>query len=295
MEDHKPSILKTLSFFAAQDVALTTIEVRDFLLGQSRSGAVLRLSQIERELEKLITSKKVVSQDGLHTLISRAELIEKKKDHYTNALRLMRRARSWAAGLRHFPYVRAVAVSGSTAQLNASPMSDIDLFIIVEPGRMFFARLLVSAYFQILGMRRHGDYIAQRFCLNHYIASGLQMPQDRNEYTALLYRSFLTIFGYEHIRDFWFRNLPWIENFFQHNSPPDPPIERYPERSLAQLVLESVLDPFALLLERGARYFQKQRIIESEYVIVSDTQLSFHPDSKGQKVLRRFRDIQRSL
>jgi len=47
--------------------------------------------------------------------------------------------------------------------------SDIDLFIVAKSGRLFLVRIFVTLLFQVMGIRRHGDKVAGRFCLSFFV------------------------------------------------------------------------------------------------------------------------------
>ena len=250
------------------------------------------VNELSESLEELVPQK-AARLSGLFTILGRTDLFERRHFTYINTMKLFRKADRWATFLRHVPYVRAAAISGSAAQMNSSNKSDIDLFIITAPKRIFLARFLVSAYFQLLGMRRHSDKIVARFCLNHYVITGLQMPQDKNNYTAMEYSSFISLFGYEFIEEFFRINSPWINEYFLQPQLPQSHVFEHAKsrQSPIQKFLESIFAPFAAGLERLTAFFQKRRIHQSEFVIVSDTQLSFHPDSKGQRILGKYREV----
>ena len=83
--------------------------------------------------------------------------------------------------------MRGAALAGSQAQGVQKPGSDIDLLIIVEPKFLWLGRTVVTFYFQLLGTRRHGKKIADRFCLNHYLAGVKTIGELKNLYTAWEY------------------------------------------------------------------------------------------------------------
>lgn len=289
---HK-SIIRTLALFAAQDNAATLLEISGLLVRVYPEQKRPTLAEIQAALAGPLAPKTVFDH-GLYSLTSHAHTIALRREKYIHTMRLFKKARQWARVLRYMPFVRAAGISGSLAQMNGRATSDIDLFIITAPGKIFFTRLLVSAYFQIFGGRRHGKRIVGRFCLNHYITQSQRLESDHNLYTAMLYTSFIPVFGSPQLLDFWEHNLEWISEYFllPRQSLASHAFEEGKERtSSVQRILEILLSPFVFILEPAARFLQRRRIRESEFVTVSDSELSFHPDSKGQRILGRFRDI----
>ncbi len=292
MDQTDESILRTLCLFAAQDRAATLLDVRRYFIRTDSGQRLPEIIDLYNRLESGLGGA-VVGSGGLYALRVAEASITQRTGRYAKALGLMRRAKRFASGLRHLPFVRAAAISGSSAQLNARENSDIDLFIIVEPGRMFLARLFVSGYFQILGLRRHGARVAGRFCLNHYVAGAAYLPGDHTIYTALLYSSLLPVFGARQVAEFWRANQDWINDLFVQ--PDLPQSEAFPHTwasgSLLQRLLELLLLPLASFIEFFAKKIQTDRIRQSEYVIISQSELAFHPDSKGQRILAKYRDF----
>lgn len=290
------SVLRTLALFAAQEQAVTLLELRKALIrsrpGQTRPGLL--------ELENFIAEEmgdEVVGRGGLYALADFSHTIKTRADKYLSTTRLFKRAERFASGLRHLPYVRAAAISGSSAQMNAGAASDIDLFIIAAPGHIFTARFLVSAYFQILGMRRHGSKITGRFCLNHYVTSGAMLPEDHTVYTAMLYTSLLSLFGSSHVKAFWQKNLDWISHFFLEPQLPKPHSFEHTKADSSALAgaLEILFSPVSGIVEKFLGRLQRFRIHESRFVVVSPRELAFHPQSRGQKILARYEGILSSL
>lgn len=289
------SILKTLAFFAAIEHPLTALEIKNWLIRENVEQKKISLSAIEREILNL--DNKVIAQNGLFTLAGHEEYFQKRHFTYINSLKLMKKAKRFGGGLRHLPFVRAAALAGSVAWTNASEESDIDIFVITEPGRIYLARLFVSLYFQIFGGRRHGEKIKDRFCLNHYVATGKFMENDHNVYTALIYCNHTPIFGREEFEKIWNKNLPWMKEYLVDPGFPASHVFRYAEDkgSLIQRIFEIVLWPAAFIFEKLASYYQKKRVSQGPFVSVSQDELSFHPDSKGQRVLLKYRKLLENL
>ena len=251
----------------------------------------LLLAEIEQTIKSELVNK-VAHSRGLYFLRGRQALVDQRREKYRMSLLRFRKAKTHLRPLRFFPYLRAVALSGSQALLNVTADSDIDLLIITKKNRIWLARALVSLYFQVLGQRRHDQNIAGRFCLNHYVAEGRTLAEDRNLYTALEYANLLPVLGAENLAKFWQKN-PWIKEYLPAAASEaavpffDPPPRRASFRfSRLQKIFEISLD-FTLgpILNYTLGRYQKHRIRKQHYILVSDDELSFHPGSRGQQVL----------
>ena len=281
------SIYKTLAFFDAQDFPLTLPEIRNYLVKEPSGLAGNSLSEIKNALDTDLPNLAACKM-GLYFLAGREELVQGRRANYRISLKRFIKIRRYLYPLRYFPYLRAVAVSGSQALSHGEQASDIDLFIIISKGRIWLARGLVSLYFQILGQRRYGKNISDRFCLNHYVCEGHELVEDRNLYTAVEYSSLIPVLGCEQLEEFW-RGNGWIRDFLH-----DPQFQKQNqffkfEFSAARKVFEAVLDfTIAPFLNWLFGLYQKRRIKRQEYILVSDRELSFHPGSRGQQVLAKF-------
>jgi hypothetical protein len=89
-------------------------------------------------------------------------------ERYSLAEWKYRRARQAAGLLRWLPFVRMVAVCNNLAFNNSRSSADIDLFIIIRPGRMWLTRFLITLVTHLAKMRRHGNKITDRICLSFY-------------------------------------------------------------------------------------------------------------------------------
>lgn len=89
--------------------------------------------------------------------------------------RALQRSRLVAA----FPFVQAVMISGSLSKNYMEDGSDIDFFIVTEPGRLWVARTLLVAFKKIFLLNSHKD-----FCLNYFIDTDHLEIEDKNIFTA---------------------------------------------------------------------------------------------------------------
>lgn len=283
----KQAVLKTLIYFDIQDHPLTLIEVSKYLLRPEMGNTgTFKLSEILEVLENLTN---VQNFRGFYHFVGRQSIADKRWKSTLYSTPRMNRAQRFLPFLRHLPFVRAVAVSGSEAINNSGQNSDIDLLILVAPKRIWLARVLVTAYFQVLGIRRHGKHIANRFCLNHYVEQQKELTYDLNVYTATEYVSLIPYFGGANIYAFQKKNLHWISKYLiqpmleQKETPPASAFQKIPETLLGNVLGDA--------LERMVGSIQKRRIRNERNIVIEKDELSFHPESKGQSVIRKFESL----
>lgn len=282
------SVYKTLVFFDALEMPLTALQIQDYLLADKKLPRQVSLSEILSALDGELRGR-VVGTGSIYYLPGREEFAKAAiQERYRISLQRLRKAQRFLRGLRHVPYVRAAAISGSLALLNSKPASDIDLFIIVKKNRIWLARVLVSGYFQILGQRRHGRFISDRFCLNHFVTEELAVSRDKDLFTAVSYASMLPAFGAAVVSRFWQKN-PWLRDFLhapvleETNTFFALPPSRW-QRGV-EFVSDWTVGP---LLNRLFGWYQRRRIRLQDDIIVNDDELSFHFATRGKTVLARF-------
>jgi predicted nucleotidyltransferase len=281
------AILETVRYFDVQDHCLTPLDISKYLLKiPDLPDRPYSIYEIIEELEGSLKDQ-VQSHQGFYFLTGREELVTKRLHNNFYATKRLKRMKRYLPFVRHIPYVQAVGVGGSEALNNSKEGSDIDLLVITNNNRIWLARLFVTTYFQFLGMRRYKSNVADRFCLNHYLAEEKELSEDHNLYTAVEYASIVPYYGSDVLHRFHQKNYSWIKNFlaqphFVRNDTPEP--SRF--KKITEAVLDSTIgDP----LNAFVGYFQRKKIQPLEHIIISDDELSFHPDSKGRRVLAKYK------
>ncbi len=81
---------------------------------------------------------------------------------------------SWIPGLKMVAVCDSLSMYATKTPEEAKKLkwtqgSDIDLFIITAPNRLWYVRVVVTIIFQLLWVRRHWDKVKDRFCLSFFI------------------------------------------------------------------------------------------------------------------------------
>lgn len=281
-------VLKTLRYFDVQDRPLTLVEIHLYLLGPLVDELVGIGSSESKILEVLEgeLANEIESEQGFYCLRGRRQIITQRLANNYYSVRRLKRARKYLPLARFAPFVRAVALSGSEALTTSKENSDIDILLFVLPGKIWSARLFVTIFYQAMGIRRHGKYVANRFCLNHYIGGLPEISNDNNVYTAIEYAALVPFVGGDLVSNFQKTNSQWIRSYL----PNFKVIGRQPTtrpwlQKFAEFLLSAAI---GRAFESTTRWFQKKRIIAQEHIILEANELSFHPGSKGQQVLKKF-------
>ncbi|MDD5527378.1 MAG: hypothetical protein PHO56_00155 [Patescibacteria group bacterium] len=251
-------IIKSLIFLDIFDYPLTAMEIWRFLpvraeLGETvnilssfviptearlaRSGGIPFVppeSAIGEKRDPSASAAAAYARDdkeknGFYFLSGREELIEKRREFVSLAESKFKIAKR-AAWLLHFiPGVKMIALCNN---FYYRPESDIDFFIVLEQGRMWLGRALVTAALHLFRLRRHGKKIANRICLSFYITEdnlnlekiALKSAKDgepaavADPYLAYWLAFLKPIYGQECYDLFWQANV-WLNNYFPNILP----------------------------------------------------------------------------
>ena len=301
----KYRVLATLRFFDLQETPLTLWEVGRFLLDDPEvmSGRLDKNFELINSAERKKATASVPLGDvleclntqcggeventlGYYHLPGRSDIARRRWSNYFYGSKREKRAKTFLPFLKHMPFVRGVAIGGSQALGQQKESSDIDLFIVSEPGFMWLVRTLISLYFQLFGMRRHGQKISNRFCLNHYVAGYKQVDRERNLYKAMEYSRLRPAVYAQGIREFLKANEYWIRAFLPNATFDGKSFE---SPSIFQRAGEFLLKNFfGRSLDKTLGFFQRLKIRQDEFTFVLKDELSFHPHSQHRLLLSKF-------
>lgn len=298
----KNRILSTLRFFELQDWPLTLFELHRFLvadiktlrarvnteyeiIGEDTKNESVDIAEV---LHCLGTEcqKEVESLNGFYCLKGKTELVRKRLENYSFGITREKSIRKYTWFIKYIPFIRGVALGGSQAMGRQASGSDIDLLIITDKDFLGLARSLITGFFQILGVRRHGKYVANRFCLNHYLVGPKVITELKNLYSAMEYGRLRPLVYGEIISLFQNNNAFWIKQCFPNW---EPALALKTSQSRIQKALEKIFtNRFGLTLEKFVKSWQVARIKKEKFILVENDELSFHPESKQGPLLSAF-------
>ncbi len=207
----------------------------------------------------------------------------------------LRKAEKWLPLLRHIPGVRAVFVCNSVAFGTADQNSDIDILIVTAANRMWVARIFCTLFLQLLGLRRHGNKIAGRFCLSFFVSeAALDFEkialQPHDPYLAFWVAALFPVFGQgvatkiaDQNRAFVLRTIGAQIRFAR----------ALPAISECNSKLQNILEVLfgkrwniffkKIFLPRAMR--KKAQLADSSGIILSDVMLKFHNNDRRRDFL----------
>lgn len=293
------NIIAVLSYFDLFDYPLTLSEIQKLIPGNINN---------EQAIKKILTkNNNIESVNDYYFLKGRSHIVPIRQNRAHICEKLWKKVKRFVPLLQMVPFVRMVAVCNTLAFGSATEHSDIDLFIVTQKNRIFIARTLSTLLFSLLGIRRHGQKIAGRFCLSFYATEEalnlepIAIPND----IYLLYwiKTLQPIFGSSTHEKFDQENK-WVERFFPSQDKVTSTkifsrlgplkeifllkIQKSQEWLLKGKVGDFLEEKLYQMQLRRHHYNQKNLTAESS-IIISKSILKFHNIDRRQEYLGKFR------
>lgn len=162
-KDINIALIKTIVFFDLFNYPLTTYELWRYL---SISSSYLK---IHKFLDNLKKEGKISEKQGFYFLPNREELINYRQKRYHFANRKINKAKRVAKLFSYIPWLRFVALSNLIGRHNMRDGSDIDLFIICQPNRLWLTRFFCAGLMKVLNKRPTKGNKRDKICLSFYV------------------------------------------------------------------------------------------------------------------------------
>lgn len=287
------SIQKTLAYFDQFLYPLSAWELYQWLWqppAVAWADFVIQLEQMEEQ-------GTVASKNGWYFLPGSELTVAERSQNFLvreKKLTLARQATRWLALI---PFVEGILVCNTVAAGWPKPDSDIDLFVLVMPRRLWLTRWLFTAVTALLNKRRHGKVIADHLCLSFYTTSAafnLSEVRVRQPDIYLTYwiHQLVPIFVHEKVYGDFLRANAWTKSFLPHS---EPELNYQKMIQWPRLVwfikkgLEKIVEYIGgTWLEKMCRHYQIQRMNkrahgQPPHVVISDSMLKFHEADRREE------------
>lgn len=293
------SVLATLAYYDVLNYPLTSFEVwKHLLISDGEAGSEpVSLATILSVLDALRREGRIHTQHGFWFLPHCESLVSERIHKEKRAVPKLKRAARLARWCSFIPYVRMIALTGSLSMKQGERGSDWDFFVVMRQGGIWTGRFLLTLWLTLLGQRRHADKVADRACLNYYLADGNLAIPLQDVFSSHEYRFLYPVVGPDTFRVFELANrwmLRYRPNFLPTVAAPW--FLRRPSHLALRLqkIFESII-PLSLIEPWLAR-FQKRMIeknpkthLAGGYITATDEALIFLPEPKGPRVFEAFK------
>jgi hypothetical protein len=190
------AILKTLIYFDIFDYPLSEKEIKNFL-GYDISHEIFTSALLQLSFDKMI-----FRLGEFYSLQNNRHRAEERMQGNLRAQPLLAKAAKIGAFLYKFPYVRAVAVSGSLSKNYADRKADIDYFIITQANRLWVARTILHLFKKFTFLVGKENF----FCMNYFVDEEDLIIPEKNIYTAVEIVTLLPLAGTFTLNKFFEKN-----------------------------------------------------------------------------------------
>jgi hypothetical protein len=220
------SILKTLAYFDIFRYPLLEAEIRQFL-----DIPVITIA-LEHTIKNLVEKQRIFRLGEFYSLRNDQSLAEYRKKGNDRAKHLLKKGMRIADFLYHFPFVKAVGISGSLSKNFADPKADIDFFIITSKNRLWVARSILHLYKKLTYLAGRQNY----YCMNYFVDETALNIEQRNIYTATEIKTLLPVKGKIAFENF-FRINEWSDEFL-----PVYPAQQLPQEKKAAIKFKQLIE-----------------------------------------------------
>ncbi|MDO8367098.1 MAG: hypothetical protein Q7T20_09890 [Saprospiraceae bacterium] len=284
------AILQTLAYFEVFSYPLSEEEVFTFCTEISTTR-----EEVSKNLQTLVKQGFAFQFGDFFQVKNDANRAAQRLECNIRADRFLPIARDMAHFIGRFPFVRAVFVSGSLSKHCMRPESDIDYFVVTEPGRLWLARTVLVLFKKIFLLNSH-----KYFCINYFVDTEHLEIEEKNLFTATETVTLLPMWGREFYETFCRANL-WARQIYPNfKQRPTAAVPSH-SRGFLKKILETMLagklgdglDQKAMRLTVGfwKRKFRHMDHQTFDLALKSRRGVSkHHPLHFQQKVLERFQE-----
>ena len=244
-DESRLDLIDAIVYGDAFDAAVTIEEIRRFSKVAVEADELAAILGEDRALAELL-----LKRSGFFSLRDRPGLSEQRPSRIARARRLQRRALRVARVLRHAPFLRALVLTGSVAADDAAPNADLDLLVVVAPGRLGTVFVLLGSASRILGR--------QILCPNFYVSEEHLAVRAESPYVARELAQARLLVGDEFSLR---RENPWLSTMFPNLPGEVAGLEAVRSRTTLQRLLEAPLSGgLGRRMEQWARGVARARL-----------------------------------
>ncbi|MDD2807387.1 MAG: hypothetical protein PHW95_02625 [Patescibacteria group bacterium] len=303
LSHNQQAILKTLAYFDIFDYPLTWLEIYRWLWQPSE---LYLSSDLLADLQLLISENIIEQKFGLYFLPQRVGIISVRYDRYQFAEKKFAIAKKVARWFSTVPFIEMIAVCNNVSYNNGSAKSDIDFFVVVKNGRLYFTRAIVTVLANALGLRRHGAKISNRVCLSFYIIdTELDLSDiaiaDPDPYLIYWSATLFPIFNNDVYHKFLASNA-WLKKYLPHFNGVEANGRRFASRykmaassqALGRWIfggrLGDAAEKIARLIQLTKMSYNKKSVATqpNTKVVISERMLKFHENDRRLEYANRW-------
>jgi hypothetical protein len=258
-------------------------------------------SDIQYSLDSLSDAKMCFRYKDYYSLKKSmvGELVKKRMREETMVSEFIKKLPFYIRLISRFPFVKAIAISGSLSKGVMQKNGDADYFIITKQNRLWISRTLLILFKKVFLLNSK-----KYFCVNYFVGENMLDIPDKNEFTATEIAFLIPVFGHDLINKFQEKNN-WYKNYYP-NKVQRASFEDFSQKSWLKRLGEFFLDNsfgdeldnffLDLTLRKWREKFIKFEKAKFDLVLRSHKNVSkHHPQDYQSKVLNTLEERKRKV
>ena len=290
----REAVMKVIIFFDLFSYPLTRWEIWQNLKLETDLGTLENVVN-ELDFENIISQK-----EGFYFLPGKEDLVATRQQRYNYANYKIKLARRAASLFKLLPSVKLVAVSNLIGHHNLRNESDIDIFIVSSPSRLWLARLFCTGLMKIMRRRPTKQCKRNKICLSFYASiDGLNMESLRfksdDPYFDHWFLGLYPIYDEDRYLSYLRFKNPWLKDSFPNSLLLK---EKFPDDYWRRNLMEWVLFLSGDILNFLAKKIQlaimpadlKKLANQESGVVVTDSVLRFYLNDRRAEFHKKYYD-----
>lgn len=167
------------------------------------------VSEYQQVLNKLVEDNICYSKNEYYSIQNCIEkLINDRRTKEQEAKKYLSRLHFFVGLISKFPFVRAIAISGSLSKGVMYKDGDIDYFIVTAPRRLWITRTMLVLFKKVFLLNSK-----KYFCVNYFVDENNLKIIDENIFTAVEITYLLPVFNKQLIENLKAKNK-WTYSYF---------------------------------------------------------------------------------
>jgi hypothetical protein len=201
------------------------------------------MEKIDICLHELVRGRFIFRFGEFHSLHENEDNVHRRIKGNTEANKFLKTAKNKARFIARFPFVRSVMASGSLSKGYMDEKSDLDFFIVTEPGRLWISRTLLVLYKRLFLFNSHKE-----FCVNYFVDQSHLEIEEKNLFTAIELATLIPLYnlrGYAELQ----RANSWINEYFPNFTPRNTGNGESTSVGFPRKIVEPLLSRFGQVLD----------------------------------------------
>jgi len=224
------AILCTLLYYHIFRFPLKADEILRF----SRT-AMADTAEVDRRLERLV-ERHMIGQQSPYYFVGDPADVDSRIGAEARALAITPQALRRSRLIARFPFVRAVAITGTLSKGVMKSHDDLDFMVFTEPGRLWLARFVLMVFKKVFLLNSH-----RTFCINYLLSTSSLAIPDHDLFTATEI-AWMRPSSNGPVYDRFIDHNRWVESFFPNWEKAPTEGVAAPPRSFFRLTAERLLN-----------------------------------------------------